>query len=507
MSEQIRSDTTEYRYLAIDLKSFYASVECTERGLDPLTTYLVVADAARTEKTICLAVSPALKRYGIPGRPRLFEVNQAVQRINLNRISKAPGKCFRDKTVQDPKLQADPSLALDFIAAPPRMALYMSYSTRIYEIYLKYVAPEDIHVYSCDEVFIDTAPYLHTYGMSAHQLALTMIREIYQKTNITATAGIGTNLYLAKVAMDIVAKHMPADENGVRIAALNEQSYRKQLWSHRPVTDFWRVGRGIAKRLAAQGLLTMGDVARASEENEDLLYQLFGVNAELLIDHAWGWEPVTISDIKQFQPETNSISSGQVLSRPYSYEETAIIIREMCDSLALNLVRKGLVTDQIVLTISYENFKTEEEQQNFHGEIHRDYYGRLAPKHSHGTANLDRPTSSTRQITDAVMDLYARITDAKLHSRRLNLTACHVVPENEADTRPHYEQMDLFTDYDALEKERAAKEAFLKKEKALQLASLQIKDKFGKNAILKGTDFLNGATARERNAQIGGHKA
>ena len=494
-------------YIAIDLKSFYASVECVERGLDPLITNLVVADSSRTDKTICLAISPGLKSYGISGRPRLFEVIQAVRLINAERRSRAPYRRFTGKSYFVPELRSDPALELDYITAVPRMLLYMQYSTRVYGIYLRYIAPEDIHVYSCDEVFIDASQYLKLYGKSAHDLAITMIRDVLSETGITATAGIGTNLFLSKVAMDIVAKHMPADKDGVRIADLDEHSFREQLWGHTPITDFWRVGGGTARRLYKLGLITMGDVARYSEYGESGLYKAFGVNAELLIDHAWGWEPVTIDYIKQYRPATNSISSGQVLQRPYKYEEAMIIVREMTDLLSLDLVRKKVVTDQMVLMIGYECIKDPDLLKDYKGELHLDHYGRITPKHATGTAKLHRYTSSTRLLTSAVVKLYESIVDPLLLIRRVNICACDVVPESSVKTKPEFEQLDLFTDFDALERARQEEELRLEKEKALQLATLKIKDKFGKNAILKGTNFLEGAMTRERNQWIGGHKA
>ncbi len=494
-------------YVAIDLKSFYASVECTERKLDPLLTNLVVADSSRTDKTICLAVSPSLKSYGLPGRPRLFEVVQKIRTVNAMRLTAIHRRSFSGKSDQKPLLDADPSLEVDYIVAVPRMSLYMKYSTDIYRVYLKYVAPEDILVYSCDEVFIDVTSYLATYHMTAHELALTMIRDVLDTTGITATCGIGTNMFLCKVAMDIVAKHMPADKDGVRIAELDEMSFRQKLWSHKPITDFWRIGGGIARKLEKMGLTTMGDVALYSEEYEDNLYKAFGVNAELIIDHAWGWEPCTIEDTRNYRPLNNSISSGQVLMRPYSHEEAAIIVREMTDLLTLDLVRKGLVTDQMVLTIGYESVRDPGEIPGYKGDWKLDWYGRFVPKHGHGTANLGRLTSSTRLITDAVMELYERITDPLLMIRRINVCACRIVPEEEAHNKDTYEQLDLFTDFEAAQEERRLEDEKLSREKALQLATLDIKSKYGKNAILKGTNFLEGATARERNEQVGGHKA
>lgn len=499
----------EKQYIAIDLKSFYASQECIERELDPLTTNLVVADLSRTEKTICLAVSPALKAYGIPGRARLFEAIQKVKEANALRQSRAPGKTFRGKSWDANALKADPSLEIDFIIAPPRMGHYIECSTKIYEIYLKYVAPEDIHVYSIDEVFIDATPYLKTYGMSAYEFAGKLIHEVLETTGITATAGIGTNLYLCKVAMDIVAKHTQPDSRGVRIAQLDEMSYRQKLWSHRPLTDFWRVGRGYAGKLEAHGIFTMGDVARCSINNEDLLYKLFGVNAELLIDHAWGWEPCTIAQIKAYKPETNSIGSGQVLHCPYTAEKAKLIVREMTDLLVMDLVDKGLVTDQMVLTIGYDRESLQDPQllRKYQNAITRDHYGRSIPKHAHGTANLPRKTASTRLITDAVMALYDRIIAPDLLVRRINLTAAHVVPEREVAKEEQMQQLDFFTDPDAQQKRQEEEEAALEREKRRQQAVLAIRKKYGKNAILKGMNYQEGATTRDRNNQIGGHKA
>lgn len=502
-------DTTPRRYISIDLKSFYASVECVERGLDPMTTHLVVADGTRTEKTICLAVSPALKAYGIPGRARLFEVVEKVKLANADRRT-AAGRSLRASSCDANALAADPTLALDYIVAPPRMARYMEISTRIYNVYLKYIAPEDIHVYSVDEVFIDATPYIKTYACTAHELALRMIRDVLATTGITATAGIGSNLYLAKVAMDIMAKKMPADRDGVRIAELDEPSYRRLLWSHTPITAFWRVGRGIAGRLEPYGIRTMGDIARCSIENEELLYRLFGVNAELLIDHAWGYEPCLISDIKAYRPETNSLSSGQVLSCPYPADKARLIVREMIDLLTLELVEKRLVTDQIVLDIGYdvENL-TPARARTYEGEVATDRYGRKTPKHAHGTATLDRRTSSTRLLTDATLSLFDRIMDPRLTVRRVTVTAGRVLPESEAAETPPAsgEQLDLFTDYDALEKEREAEAAALKRERARQETIIALRRKYGKNAVLKGMNLEEGATTRERNDRIGGHKA
>lgn len=500
----------ERTYIAIDLKSFYASVECRERGLDPLDTNLVVADESRTDKTICLAVTPSLKSYGISGRGRLFEVKQRVKEANEGRRHDAPGHRLEGSSHFFSELQTNPSLAIDFIIAPPRMAYYMEYSTRIYEVYMKYVAPEDIVVYSIDEVFIDVTDYLRTYGLTPHDLAMKIILDVLETTGITATAGIGTNLFLAKVAMDIVAKHIPADANGVRIAELDEMKFRRELWAHQPLTDFWRVGRGYAKKLEENGMFTMGDVARCSHTNEDLLYKLFGKNAELLIDHAWGWEPTTIEAIKAYRPSSNSLGSGQVLHQPYEPEKAKLVLREMADLLVLDLVDKGLVTDQLVVTIGYdiENLTDPERSRKYHGAIVKDHYGRQIPKHAHGTINLDGHTSSTKKIMCAASELFDRIVDKNLLVRRLNIVANHVIPEAEAQEKnAGYVQLDLFTDYAALEKKKQQESAELEREKKMQQAMLQIKKKFGKNAILKGMNLEEGATAKDRNAQIGGHKA
>ena len=500
----------ERTYIAIDLKSFYASVECRERGLDPLDTNLVVADESRTDKTICLAVTPSLKSYGISGRGRLFEVKQRVKEANEGRRHDAPGRKLEGPSHFFSELQSNPELAIDFIIAPPRMAYYMEYSTRIYEVYLKYVAPEDIVVYSIDEVFMDVTDYLNTYKLAPRDLAMKIILDVLETTGITATAGIGTNLFLCKVAMDIVAKHIPADENGVRIAELDEMSYRKTLWAHQPLTDFWRVGRGYAKKLEENGMFTMGDVARCSVTNEDLLYKLFGKNAELLIDHAWGWEPTTIEAIKAYRPSTNSLGSGQVLHQPYESDKAKLVLREMADLLVLDLVDKGLVTDQIVVTIGYdiENLTDPERKKKYHGTIVKDHYGRQIPKHAHGTANLDGHTSSTKKIMCATSDLFDRIVDKNLLVRRLNIVANHVIPEADAPKKNDgFEQLDLFTDYAALEEKQERERAELEREKKMQQAMLTIKKKFGKNAILKGMNLEEGATAKDRNAQIGGHKA
>jgi len=502
-------------YAAIDLKSFYASVECIERGLDPMTTNLVVADASRTEKTICLAVSPSLKSYGISGRSRLFEVVQKVKEANAIRLRSAPGRTFTGSSYNSIELKSAPELSLDYIVAPPQMAHYMKCSTRIYDVYLKYVAPEDIIVYSIDEVFMDLTCYLNTYKLTARELVRKIILDVLDSTGITATAGIGTNLFLCKVAMDIGAKKIPPDKNGVRIAELDEMSYRRSLWTHRPLTDFWRVGRGYAKKLEEHGLFTMGDVARCSignpsdYHNEALLYKLFGVNAELLIDHAWGWEPCTIADIKAYKPESNSVGSGQVLQHPYTFEKAKLIAREMTDLLVLDLVDKGLVTDQLVLTVGYDidNLKDLERRKNYHGAVTTDHYGRAIPKHAHGTMNLKKHTSSTKLIIEAALELFDRVVDKKLLVRRVYITANHVMPESSVSKGKTFEQLDLFTDYEAVKAKQAEEDAELEREKKMQKAVITIKKKFGKNAILKGMNFEEGATTVDRNNQIGGHKS
>ena len=505
---------SEKTYIAIDLKSFYASVECMERGLDPMTTNLVVADASRTEKTIVLAVSPSLKSFGIPGRPRLFEVVEKIRGVNADRkwqVGRLRGESYNIN-----ELRTNPSLAVSYIVAPPRMAYYMEYSTRVYQVYLKHVAPEDIHVYSIDEVFIDATAYLRRLGMTGHEFARMIIRDVLKTTGITATAGIGTNLYLCKVAMDIVAKHVDADEDGVRIAELDEMSYRRLLWDHRPLTDFWRVGKGYEKTLEAHGLYTMGDIARCSvgdpfnRHNEGLLYKLFGVNAELLIDHAWGWEPCTIAQIKAYKPQSTSLTSGQVLHCPYSAERARLVVREMTDLLVLDLVEKHLMTDQIVLTVGYdiENLTDPAISRLYKGPVTVDHYGRRVPKHAHGTANLGKYSSSTKAMIAAVSELYDRIVDPNLLIRRMNISVNRLKAEDEVKhLSPTTEQISFFDDVQAIEQERALEEASLQKEKRMQSAIIDIKKKYGKNAILRGMNLEKGATAKDRNDQIGGHKA
>ncbi len=491
-------------YVSIDLKSFYASVECKERGLDPNLTNLVVADETRTAKTICLAVSPSLKKYGIPGRIRLYELIKKVNEVNFERRIKAKDHIFTGKSYNDIELKNNPNLELDYIIAPPRMAFYMKYSTNIYNIYLKYFSEEDIYVYSVDEIFLDLTPYLKIYKMSAKDIVTKVIQDVYKTTGITATAGIGTNLYLAKVAMDIVAKHVKPDKNGVRIATLDELTYRKLLWAHEPITDFWRVGKGYQKRLEKEGIYTMGDIARTSLKNEELLYKIFGINAELLIDHAWGYEPCTMKDIKSYKPETNSLSSGQVLHCPYDYEKTKLIVKEMAEQLSLELVEKELVTDQIVLTIGYDvsNLTNKEILKEYKGEITLDRYGRRVPKHAHGTINLENKTSSTKEIMDATMNLFERIINNKLLTRRINITANKVIYQKDIKKEKKYEQIDLFTNYEELNKKKEQE----KKEKSLQNVMLNIKKKYGKNAIIKGMNLVEGGTTIERNGQVGGHK-
>ncbi len=501
-------------YLCIDLKSFYASVECIERGLDPLKTNLVVADEKRTEKTICLAVSPSLKAYGVSGRARLFEVVERVREVNNKRLKNAPGYKFTGESYLAPELERDNSLAVSYIAAPPRMAYYMEYSTRIYNIYLKYVSAEDIHVYSIDEVFIDITGYLKTYNQTPHDFAMTIIRDVLVATGITATVGLGTNMYLAKIAMDIVAKHADPDKDGVRIAELDEMSYRQRLWEHTPITDFWRVGPGYASRLESVGIRTMGDVARCSlggandYYNEDLLYRILGVNAELLIDHAWGYEPCTIADIRKYVPENRSQGAGQVLHCPYDSQKARLIVREMTELLVLDLVEKGLVTDSLTLTVGYdiENLTNPEIRKKYRGSVTTDYYGRRVPKHAHGTINLKTPTSSTREIMRAMTDLYDRIINPDLLVRRVNISANNICEETKVRTKNSFAQIDLLTDPRVFEEEEKHREN-LKKERSIQEAMISIKKQFGKNAVIKGMNLEEGATTISRNGQIGGHKA
>lgn len=502
-------------YMAIDLKSFYASAECLERGLDPLTTNLVVADASRTEKTICLAVSPSLKRYGISGRARLFEVVQRVKAENGQRLIFASGGRFKGTSIHSYELDETKDLAIDYIAASPRMSLYMKYSTRIYDVYLKYVSPKDIHVYSIDEVFIDATDYLKAKSMTPREFAKNIIQDILSTVGVTATAGIGTNLYLCKVAMDIVAKHIPADEDGVRIAEIDEISYRELLWTHKPLTDFWRVGKGYSKKLEKHGLYTMGDIARCSLggdnefHNEDLLYELFGINAELLIDHAWGYEPCTLEDVKDYKPASKSTGAGQVLHSPYPYEQARIIVQEMTDLLVLDLVEKGLVTNQMVLTVGYDisNLSDKEIREKYKGPVKTDYYGRQVPKHAHGTVNLKKMTSSTKMIVDAVMGLFDDIVNPILLVRRVNVVAARIMSDAAVEEQFDYEQLDLFTDYKQKKEEDEEAAVFIEKEKNIQHTIIGLKKRFGKNAILKGTNLQKGATTKERNNQIGGHKA
>ena len=496
----------ERKYIAIDLKSFYASVECVARGLDPLKTNLVVADMSRTEKTICLAVTPSLKAYGIGGRARLFEVNQRISEVNAERKYQA-GYKVTGKSYMDDELKRNPGLMVDFIVAPPRMGHYIKVSSKIYETYLKHVAPEDIFAYSIDEVFIDATNYLASYKITAHEMARRMINDVLHETGITATAGIGTNMYLCKVAMDIVAKHIPADKDGVRIAELDEMSYRQQLWNHRPIEDFWRVGRGIANRLAGYGMDTMGKVARMSIENEGLLYDLFGVNAELLIDHAWGWEPCTMEAVKNYHPESRSFSSGQVLSEPYSWQKARIVVQEMADAMCLDLVDKGMVTAELTLTVNYDvdSLNNKSVRSQYIGPTVKDHYGRKVPKHSHGTVRLEEPTSSEKAIIKAIMTLYDNIVNQNMLIRRINISANGCVNASMCK-RSTSGQLDLFEDYeDRAERERVRQEQ-MSKERKIQEARLAIKKRFGKNAILKGLNFEEGATAKERNGQIGGHK-
>ena len=495
------------QYIAIDLKSFYASVECIERGLDPMTTNLVVADESRTNKTICLAVSPSLKSYGVPGRPRLFEVVAKVREANCARRWSAPARRLIGATYDNRLLIEDPRLAVDYIVAPPRMALYIDYSTRIYQVYLKYFSPDDIHVYSIDEVFIDATHYLKSYKKTARELAEKVIKDVLLTTGITATVGIGTNMYLAKVAMDIVAKRMKPDEHGARIAELDEMSYRRILWEHRPLTDFWRVGRGYAKKLEAHGIYTMGDVALVSTEDEDLLYKMFGINAELLIDHAWGYECCRISDIKAYKPMSKSLSSGQVLHCPYDVNGARLVLREMCDALVLDMVDKGVATNQAVLTVGYDIESLTTPGISYRGEITTDHYGRSVPKHAHGTANFRHHTSSTEEITRGIIELYDRIINPVLLIRRINISVNNLVPESNRKASEQVDQLDFFTDYTELERRRQEQEKSYAREKKKQNAVISIRKKYGGNAVIRGMSLEEGATAIDRNKQIGGHKA
>ena len=502
---------SESVYIAIDLKSFFASVECVERGLDPLSTNLVVADSSRTEKTVCLAVSPSLKAYGIAGRARLFEVIQRVGQVNRLRRCQQYSHRLTGKSVFDNELKAHSDWEVDYITATPRMKLYIEYSRRAYASYLKYISPDDIHIYSIDEVFIHATPYLRTLRTDAHGLARLLIREVLQDTGITATAGIGTNLYLAKVAMDIVAKHIPADADGVRIAELDEQTYRRRLWAYRPISKFWRVGRGIAQRLEKHGIYTMGDIARQSVQNEALLYKLFGVNAELLIDHAWGWEPCTIEQIHAYRPRAKSLSRGQVLHEPYTFEKARVVMQEMAYAMSLTLLDKHLLSDQMVISVGYdkESISLPIFSQVYHGEIVVDHYGRSVPKPAHASANLEEPTSSASQITQAVMAVFDKEVNKYLLIRRMNLSANHLIDEDDKQKQKRAVpvQLDLFTDYDELRRQKEETQKQLQKERRVQEAILQIKKTYGKNSILTGLNFAEGATMRDRNSQIGGHKA
>ena len=490
-------------YACIDLKSFYASCECVERGLDPLTTNLVVADLTRTEKTICLAVTPSLKAYGLSGRSRLYEVVQKVKEIN--ELRKEKNSKLTGKSYSSIELENNPNLSLDYIVASPQMALYMKYSTNIYNIYLKYFSKDDIYVYSIDEVFIDITDYLNLYKKSPKELITMIITDVFNTTGITATGGIGTNPYLAKIAMDIVAKHIKPNKNGVRIAVLDQKSYKEILWDHEPLTDFWRVGRGIANRLKEHGIYTMGDIAKTSIENEDLLFKLFGINAELLIDHAWGYEPCTLKDIKSYKPSTYSLSQGQVLHTPYDFRKAKIIVREMTESLTLDLVDKGFVTDHLVLTIVYdvENIKNPKYKNLYNGEVVYDHYGRKMPKPSHGTIRLDHKTSSTKTITDYIVKLYDKIVNPLLLIRRLNIAVCNIKKKEKEEKKQVFRQLDLFNNIEQLDKKIEEEQKELKAQEAL----LRIKKKYGKNAILKGMDLEDGATAISRNKQIGGHSS
>ena len=499
----------EKTYIAIDLKSFYASVECFERGLDPLSTNLVVADVSRTDKTICLAVSPSLKAYGIPGRARLFEVRQKLARVNAERAAGEGMRDFEGAASDANEIALHPRYKVDFIAATPQMAKYEEISAKIYSVYLRYIAPEDIHVYSIDEVFMDATAYLNTYKMTGHELAMKMIHEVLKETGITATAGIAPNLYLAKVAMDVVAKHIPADKDGVRIAELNEMSYRKILWNHKPLTDFWRVGPGIAKKLNANGIYTMGDLADIALKDENFLFRLFGVNAEYLIDHAFGREPVGMADIKSYKPKYHSMGEGQVLMGPYPFDQARIIVKEMAENLSYQLLEKGLVTDSLVLNVGYDISCLEdpEVRKKYKGPVGKDWYGRMVPKPSHGTKNLETTTDSAKIMTESAAELFDEIAEPSLFVRRLNVTCGRIYKKGQEPSKMTFQQFDLFTDYESQEKEKQAKKEEMEREEKAQIAMLALKKKFGKNAVVKGRDLQEGATAIQRNGQIGGHKA
>lgn len=491
-------------YACIDLKSFYASVECRDRNLEPITTNLVVADKSRTEKTICLAVTPALKKYGLSGRSRLYEVVQKVKSINYERKSKLKHRRFLGKSFDEIELDTHPEYELDYIVAPPRMSLYIKYSTKIYSIYLKYISSDDIFVYSIDEVFCDITDYVKIYNLSPRQLITKILCDVYKETGITATAGIGTNMYLAKVAMDIVAKHMDPDINGTRIACIDEVKYRKLLWNHKPITDFWRVGRGYSSKLEKYNIHTMGDIARCSMEREELLYKLFGINAEILIDHSWGYEPCTIKDVKEYKPSSNSLSVGQVLHEPYEFSKTKIIIEEMAEDLSLQLVSRNLLTKKIVLTIGYDIENITNSSINYTGEIVKDMYGRDIPKHAHGTITLNHNTSSTKLIVEKTLELFYKIMDKNLLTRRINISA-NVKAEDKILDKNIYHQFDIFSCSDDTDNKNKIEIEKEKDELKLQKTMLNLKYKYGKNSIVKALDLSEGATTMSRNRQIGGH--
>ena len=487
-------------YICIDLKSFYASVECVLRGLDPLTTNLVVADVSRTEKTICLAVSPSLKAYHIPSRARLFEVIQSVKEINRERKIKNGNKPFRAKSYLAKELE-DYSVELDYIAATPQMAKYIEFSSKIYQIYLKYIDASDIHVYSIDEVFMDVTHYLKMYKMTAEELVRTIIKEIYSKTGITATGGIGTNLYLAKIAMDIEAKKKEADEYGVRIAYLDENLYKKSLWSHMPITDFWRIGNGIARRLAKYGIYTMGDVARCAIENEELLFKEFGVNAEILIDHSFGIETVTIPDIKSYRPESTSVTVGQVIHCAYEKEKALLVVKEMTYELYEQLLEKHMLTNQIALAIGYDI----EQKNPYYGEYALDMYGRKVPKSIHSSINLDGYTNSFELLKRASTLLFDKLCDSNLLVRRLFIVATHTI--DESDYVKKEKRLTLFDDPDEVKNNETKEKKREEKERSVEKTILNLKKKFGKNAVIKGLDLDKDGTTINRNKEIGGHKA